>query len=327
MMAGDALAIAEAPLPEQWPLSWLAGRLQVGPPQLQELISGFVDIEVMEKFLKLVRDYLPEHEAEILAEPLRQRVYRFCTLFAKQYYPLPFGAQQNTMANFVIGLPVEILGMSYEQYHDLNFRPGYLLLLSLVIYPYEGEERDMEDDAVPFNPLAMMDNGEKWKPKQSDITWMKELVAGLGPGGKWIAPMGFSVTKVDNWTIQVDHADDNSDVREVVRRTVLLAQQIGLKVNVKAGRTAAEKMVSGARIPLLEMATRLVGKDLVSRIPENGWTPDQLFDATRDTEHDGVWRFANWACQETELTVLDANYENCAIRRRLERAAVQVVPR
>lgn len=54
------------------------------------------------------------------------------------------------------GLPVGLMAMSYSAYHDLNMRWGYLLLLSLVVYPYEGDERDMEEfeGRTPFgDPL------------------------------------------------------------------------------------------------------------------------------------------------------------------------------
>jgi len=40
--------------------------------------------------------------------------------------------------------------MSYSAYHELQMRPGYLLLLSLVIYPYEGDERDIEERKRSF---------------------------------------------------------------------------------------------------------------------------------------------------------------------------------
>ena len=78
---------------------------------------------------------LPEYESEIMAAPRNRRVYKFC------YY---FGLSVThcrririAPADWVSGMPVELMAMSYSAYHELAMRPGYLLLLSLVIYPYE----------------------------------------------------------------------------------------------------------------------------------------------------------------------------------------------
>ena len=152
MMRGREVDVAQSPQPKVWSLSLLAQKLQVGPPLLSELLNCFTNYDTLEGFLRLIRRYLPEHEEEILSEPGGQRVYRFCYLFGKKYFPLPPYAFQATVEQLVTGMPVELMAMSYSAYHELEIRRGYLLLLSLVIYPYEGDERDEweMEERTPF---------------------------------------------------------------------------------------------------------------------------------------------------------------------------------
>ncbi|KKM00761.1 hypothetical protein LCGC14_1801180 [marine sediment metagenome] len=179
----------------------------------------------------LIRRYLPEHELEILSETRNQRMYRFSYLFGGKYFPLPPWSHQRDIGVFVRSMPVELAGMSYSAYHDLNFRPGYQLLLALVIYPYEGDERDREEEY------------DRPKKKKKDG---KPLVEVLG----------------------------------------------------------------GARIPLLDLVKRLIGDDLVWKIPVHGWTPSELRQLDK-TKYKGVAHFADWACSETGCIILDTSYEDC----------------
>jgi len=68
-------------------------------------------------------------------------VYRFCYLFGQRYFPLPPYTFEAEYGQIVEAMPIELLAMSYSAYHGLDMRPGYLLLLSLVPYPYECDDR------------------------------------------------------------------------------------------------------------------------------------------------------------------------------------------
>ena len=334
MMQEPAVAVAQSPQPEAWSLTTLAKKMRIGPPMLAELLKCFTNIDEIQAFLRIVRDFLPEHEDEILRETRFGRVYKFCYLFGKRYFPLPRYAHEASMSNFVIGLPVELMGMSYSAYHDLDMRPGYVLLLSLVVYPYEGDERDLEDDDVPFNPFDPMkrydmeqkfigiakdqDKKSEWLPTRSDIAWVKNLVSTLGDGGKWIAPMGFTFIKIDDRNIELRQAENTPEVRETVHRTTLIAEKAGLKVKVRAGQTAEEKqgktlleVFTGGRVPIIDAVRQIVGEDLARRLSREGWEPDVLRKTTEGTPYDGVGDFADWACQGTGCIVLDANYGDC----------------
>jgi len=118
-----------------FPLSILAGKLRAGPPsiayfvQLLEMSDYFLD------FRKLIRDYLPKHEMEIMAEDIDKRVQMFSLFFTQEYFPLNEEALSGELdiGQFVSGIPFQPMGFSSEGYHNFQgFRPGYILALSLV---------------------------------------------------------------------------------------------------------------------------------------------------------------------------------------------------
>lgn len=310
MMRGRVVDVAQSPQPKVWTLSLLARKLQIGPPLLTSLLDSFTSYDTLKGFIDIVREFLPEHEDEILPVTADQRVYQFCYFFSKKYYPIPTYRNQDTIERFMGNMPVELMGMSYSAYHGLDMRTSYLLLLSLVIYPYEGDDRDEEDDVVAFDPRSIEDNG-KFKPSQKYITWLRTLVTSLKIGGVWTAPMGFSITKVADDTIQLSMAKNTSAVKETIRRTFILADKAGITAKFsRGGRTSKEKM-SGARVPLLVGIEGIVGADAIKLIPQNGWTREELHMMTDNTPYDGVGHFADWACSKTGCIVLDANYGSC----------------
>ena len=217
-MRGRKVEEAQSPQPEGWALSLLAEMLKAGPPMLSEIIGCLEQIETVKEFRALVVMLLPEYESEIMSAPRNRRVYKFCYYFGIEYYPLPANTDCPP-ADWVSGMPVELMAMSYSAYHELQMRPGYLLLLSLVIYPYEGDERDIEE--------------------------------------------------------------------------------------------GNEVSLDGAKVPLLDLVQRMVGEEIVNRIPRDGWTAEELHRMTDGTKYDGAGTFADWACSSTGCVVLDSSYENC----------------
>ena len=309
MMRTPEVEAAQTPRPEAWALSSLAKKMKIGPPLLSELLKCFTNIDDIQKFVGIVREFLPEHEADILTEPRFGRLYKFCYLFSKKYFPLPIFSQEAELGGFATSLPVELMGMSYSEYHELDMRPGYILLLGLVVYPYEGDWRDEEDDRVPFDPVNLPT--EEYRPSASDIAWVENLVSSLAVGGQWIAPMGFTMAKVAENKILLRDAEDTPEVKETIRRTLLIAKMAGVEAEFsRAGRTSQEKL-NGARVPLLDMVQRIVGEYLAGQIPREGWEPETLHKMTDGTPYDGVGHFADWACSATGCTVLDYSYEDC----------------
>jgi hypothetical protein len=308
MMRGQRMEAAQGPKPEAWALSILADNMVTGPPSLTHLTFVFTDPEVTQKFIQLIRKFLPEHEKTIMAEARNRRVYKFCHLFSGLYYELSAESYQYSMSYFVSGMPVDLVGLSYSAYHDLEMSRGYLLLLSLVVYPYEGDERDEEDDDLPFDPGKLANT--EYTPTASHIKWVRDLVTSLSIGGVWVAPQGFRVTKKAENSIEISQAVDDLAVKEIINITIILARKAGIEVTFsRSGRTSKEIM-SAARVPLLDKVSAIVGTELAARIPSDGWTPEELHIMTANTLFAGLGEFADWACGITGCVVLDANYDH-----------------
>lgn len=315
MMGTLRIEVEQSPQPENWALSVLVQKLRTGPPLLSELLSRFTSVEEMSGFLELIMRYLPGREADILKEKGNARLYRFCQLFGREHFPLPPGTYEQSLYDFIRGMPVQLLGMSYTEYHNLNMRPGYILLFSLLTYPYEGDERDNEDDRVPFDPFdpySMSPLDRKYKPSAGDVEWLSGLVVSLSIGGQWVAPVGFSMIKTANNAIELTDAQNTSESKEVIRRTIMVAEKAGIKVESKrSGKTAKQKQLNGARVALLDSVRQLVGEGLMKQIPGEGWERDYLHLMADGTIYEGLGSFADWVFRDTGCLVLDNNYENC----------------
>jgi len=221
-MRGQKAEEAQSPQPEGWALSLLADLLKVGPPMLSEIIGCLEQIETVKEFRALVVMLLPEYETEILTAPRNRRVYKFCYYFGIEYYPLPANTDCPP-ADWVIGMPVELMAMSYSAYHELQMRPGYLLLLSLVIYPYEGDERDIEEgNEVSFNGarVPLLDTvrrivGEETSNRIPRDGWTAEELHRMTDGTKYDGVGAFA-----DWTcsstgcVVLDSSYENCDYEE-----------------------------------------------------------------------------------------------------------------
>jgi len=73
----------DADPPPVFPLSVLARMLMGGPPSLAYFIELLEQGESFSGFRDLIREYLPEHEVNIMAEDLDRRAWRFCQLFSQ----------------------------------------------------------------------------------------------------------------------------------------------------------------------------------------------------------------------------------------------------
>lgn len=135
--------------PPVFPLSVLATKLQGGPPSLAYFVELIQQSEWFKDFLDLVREYLPEREVEIMAEDLEERASKFVYYFSKQYFPLREDVFEEgvSIADILGDIPVQLMGFSYSGYHGfMDFRPGYILLLSLITCPWEEDPYDEDED-------------------------------------------------------------------------------------------------------------------------------------------------------------------------------------
>ena len=131
-----------------FPLSILARKLLGGPPSLAYFVELLEQGEYYMGFRDLVREYLPEHEVNIMAEDLNNRALKFVQLFSEEFFPLNENLRDDfTIGDLLDGIPTQPLGFSYESYHAfMDFRKGYILALSLVGSPWDEDLLGMEDE-------------------------------------------------------------------------------------------------------------------------------------------------------------------------------------
>lgn len=133
---------------EYGPLLTLARKLQsVRPRSLSMLLSRFVDIDDYKEFVRIVKEFLPERELEILRlSSCSEQIAAFYNHFGIRYFPLdeavPDMAEEDDYEFFVYRIPVQLMGTGYEDYHEITedyWRDGIRLLTYLSTCPYVGE--------------------------------------------------------------------------------------------------------------------------------------------------------------------------------------------
>jgi len=130
------------------PLMVLARKLlSQSVPSLSSLIAQVSDSESFAGFVDLVKTYLPEREQEILHQPTPQsQVASFASYFEDRYFPLEDYFKSKDVESYeeiTIRIPVVVLGLNYEDYHEVpEWREGAVLMTYLVTNPYD------EDDLV-----------------------------------------------------------------------------------------------------------------------------------------------------------------------------------
>lgn len=127
------------------PLLTLAHRLlALGPPSLSALIARLGEAEDYEDFVRLIREFLPEQEREILREatPIGQ-IASFASHFQDRYFPLDDSLTLREVEGYsdlTRSIPAVPQGFSYDDYHDVqDLRIGLQLMTYLVENPF-GEE-------------------------------------------------------------------------------------------------------------------------------------------------------------------------------------------
>lgn len=65
----------------------------------------------------------------------------------------------------------------------------------------------------------------------------------------------------------------------------------------------------GARIPLLDKVSQLLGEEIAQLIPKEGWSPEALHSRLNGTKYEQVASFADWVWHQTGLVLLDTDWE------------------
>ncbi len=136
------------------PLAALREKLHdVHPPSISLIRSLFQNVETYNDFVKLVRDFLPEREKEILEKPSPSaQMAAFASHFEDRYLPLhpvfKDGKAEDDYYELLRDIPVMVMGFSWGDYHELNnARLGMQLMCYLFEPPMQGDS-DMAGERV-----------------------------------------------------------------------------------------------------------------------------------------------------------------------------------
>jgi hypothetical protein len=170
------------------PLEGLREKLRnARPPSISILLGVFRNVETYNDFVKLVREYLPEREKEILEKPTpHEQMACFASHFEDRYLPLhpsfKDGYCEDDYYELLREIPITVMGFSWEDYHELDSaRLGAQLMSYLFESPmegYDGGERvalvdgfapeyQREAQRVPSNGITLdaadrILKGKKW---------------------------------------------------------------------------------------------------------------------------------------------------------------------
>ena len=128
------------------PLEGLREKLRnARPPSISILLGVFRNVETYNDFVKLVREYLPEREKEILEKPTpHEQMACFASHFEDRYLPLhPIFKDEECEDDYyelLRDIPVIVMGFGWEDYHELdNARLGCQLMSYLFQPPFEDD--------------------------------------------------------------------------------------------------------------------------------------------------------------------------------------------
>lgn len=119
------------------PLDCLANLLWTGPPLLSALVAFIRDYEDYAEFVALIREYLPEHETEILRQTAPDgQIATFANRFQDRYFPLSSALVDGMAEDYACltqAIPVVPEGLDYyQQGEPWNLRDGLVLMTYLL---------------------------------------------------------------------------------------------------------------------------------------------------------------------------------------------------
>lgn len=119
----------------------VARALRRGPPLPTSVVQLLGHLEVELAFRELVRRLLPlEAETILHLDPAKrnreaERTWAFCSAFEQRYFPI---YEVEELEYLVACIPFQRMGWSYDTFHEVDKRPGTLMLRALCAEPYEG---------------------------------------------------------------------------------------------------------------------------------------------------------------------------------------------
>ncbi|MDO8690681.1 MAG: hypothetical protein Q7R39_11845 [Dehalococcoidia bacterium] len=142
-------------------LCTVADRLLAVAPPVLTVLAGKLSVDDLHYFIKLIREYLPDREREILAEmgPGAQMA-AFADHFGDSYFPLHDylrmgDAEEYTeLLNFI---PVVLQSVDYDDYDEMpDQRHGLQLMSFIVADPHDGPRVALGESCLKFVPLQSL---------------------------------------------------------------------------------------------------------------------------------------------------------------------------
>ncbi len=162
---------------EVGPLQVLGWLLKRGPPLLSALRGWIGGYEEYNDFVLLIREFLPEHEAEILrAGGLAAQIAVFADHFETRYFPLAAHYRDGIVEEYydlTRGIIVDVQGLDWDDYTQPDvFAPEYQLMAYLVQSNEEGRTPLAEECArlVPVSLLERVGDGFPLEDLRSILT-------------------------------------------------------------------------------------------------------------------------------------------------------------
>ncbi|MBA7630918.1 hypothetical protein ES703_38444 [subsurface metagenome] len=121
-------------------------KLRRSPPVIGALVRFFDKTEEYLDWVRIVRDLLPEREAEILAATtVPEQISLFVSHFETRYFPLQdsfaWDEEEFSYGDFLRCIPVQVSGWTWETYHEMeDYRTGMQLMTFLFNNPFEDED-------------------------------------------------------------------------------------------------------------------------------------------------------------------------------------------
>jgi len=197
-----------APTAPVYPLANLARRRLAGPRSIAYILQLLENSEVVAAFMELVSEYLPDREDEIRTADVDDRIRLFSHYFGQCYFPLSdsLSLDDSTLEDFIREIPVDLMGFSYEDYHEFSdFRTGYILLLSLIESPYHGESDGGRVPIIAYvsdllgRDIAGLIPEDGWTPDRLHELTDRTKFEGVGVFADWVH------SQTDYWLLDANY--------------------------------------------------------------------------------------------------------------------------
>ena len=222
------------------PLATLREKLDdVHPPSISLIMSLFQNVETYHDFVKLVKDFLPEREQEILQKtsPSAQMA-AFASYFEDRYLPLhpafKDGEVEDDYSELLRDIPVMVMGFGWEDYHELNSaRLGMQLMCYLFEPPMQGDSNMAGERVALVDGFPTEYQHEARRVPAGGISLDDARL--IFKGKKWIGLRNcaeYINQSTDNWFLDTDEEmRSNMQNEEWDKETVAAMSQEWLKAD------------------------------------------------------------------------------------------------